>query len=185
MNNTFPLVATFVAALSAFSANAFAQSISQPTSVSTTSAASNNHGHHQHQSNLVIDNPIVREMLPGAKATAGYFKLTNHSDKPVQLAGVSSTAFAKVEIHEHVMEDGMMSMQQVTKNIVINPHQSVSFSPGGYHLMLFKPKQKIRKGTQVKLEFTFDGATKVTQSAKVISVLDQQKQAENDHSHHH
>lgn len=61
----------------------------------------------------------------------------------------------------------------------------MSFSPGGYHLMLFKPSQKVRKGTEVAFAFSFDGASKVKQNAKVISVLDQQKQTDNDHSHHH
>lgn len=176
MNKVFQMVATLVATLSIFSGASLAQS------ASTHSSAE--HGHHQ-QSTPMIDNLIVREMLPGAKATAGYFTLTNHSDKAIELTGVSSKAFAKVEIHEHVMEDDMMSMRQVTKNIVIAPHQSVSFTPGGYHLMLFKPNQKIRKGTQVALEYTFIGAAKSEYKAKVISVLDQQKQAENDHSHHH
>lgn len=180
MNKFFPLVATFVATLSVFSATSLAKSASNHSSAK--------HGHHQ-QSTPMIDQLIVREMLPGAKATAGYFTLTNHSQQAIELAGVSSTAFAKVEIHEHVMKDGMMLMQQVTKNIVIEPHQSVSFAPGGYHLMLFTPSQKIRKGTQVALDFTFVGASsgelKVNKNAKVISVLDQQKQTDNDHSHHH
>ena len=176
MNKYFPVVATLVATLSIFSAGSLAQSASKHSSTE--------HGHHQ-QSAPMIDKLIVREMLPGAKATAGYFTLTNHSDKAIELTGVSSKAFAKVEIHEHLMEDGMMSMQQVTKNIVIKPHQSVVFSPGGYHLMLFKPSKKIRKGTNVALDFKFNGATTVEKSAKVISVLDQQKQADNDHSHHH
>ena len=186
MNKTFPFVATFVATLSIFSAVSFessAQSASNLPSVKLASTSNASHSHHQ--SNVMINNLIVREMLPGGKSTAGYFTLMNHSDKAIELTGVSSKAFTKVEIHEHVMEDGMMSMQQVSKNIVIEPHQSVKFSPGGYHLMLFKPNQKIRKGTQVALEFTFSGASSKTKDAKVISVLDQQKQADSDHSHHH
>lgn len=191
MNKTFPFVATFVATLSIFSAVSFqssAQSASNLPSVKLSASNSTSHDHsksHHQQSNVMISNLIVREMLPGAKTTAGYFTLMNHSDKAIELTGVSSKAFTKVEIHEHVMEDGMMSMQQVSKNIVIEPHQSVKFSPGGYHLMLFTPKQKIRKGTQVALDFTFSGASSMTKDAKVISVLDQQKQANSDHSHHH
>ena len=177
MNKSFSLVVSFIATLSMFSADSVAHNHSHSKSESN--------GDHQGHSAAMVSHLIVREILPGAKSTAGYFTLMNHANKPIKLLEVSSEAFAKVEIHEHLMEDGMMSMQQVSKPIVIKPHQSVKFVPGGYHLMLFKPKQKIRKGTEVTLQFKFDGADAVVQKAKVISVLDQQKQSADDHSHHH
>lgn len=182
MNKTFSFVAVF-AALSMYSANGAAFDFSLPHS--TFLSTINDHGHHHGHSNVVINDLIVREMLPGAKSTAGYFTLTNHSDKKIAIKAVNSKAFGKVEIHEHQMKDGMMLMQQVKQPIEIAPHQSVKFTPGGYHLMLFTANKKIRKGTEVALEFKFDNGSTVKQSAKVISVLDQQKQSQNDHSHHH
>jgi len=133
-----------------------------------------------------IQQLIVREMLPGGSSTAGYLTLTNHGDSKTQLVSVTSEAFERIEIHEHTMNDGMMKMQQVTKDIVITPHQSVNFTSGGYHLMMFGPKLKIKKGITVKVTFNFNNQPSVVADASVISVLDQQKQKQQqNHSHHH
>ena len=184
MNKNFSLAVAFAAGLSIISSYGVAQSAAD-NQATTHHHSSHHEGHQQAKADVMITDVVVREMIPGTQSTAGYFTLTNHSSQAVSLVSVTSRAFKKVEIHEHVMKDGMMSMQQVQKDIVIEPHQSVKFMPGGYHLMLFNPKQKIRKGTKVTLEFKLEGAVDVATTAKVISVLEQQKLSTGDHSHHH
>ena len=132
---------------------------------------------------LKVDDVVVREMLPGMKITSGYFNLTNQSTKPIKLASVSSSVFERVEIHQHVMEDGMMDMQQVTDAITIAPEKTIEFKPGGYHLMLFNPKQKVAKKSQVDLKLNFVEQGTVKTNATVMSVLEHQKQR--DETHHH
>lgn len=135
-------------------------------------------------STIDISDLVVREMLPGSRSTAGYLELTNHSNKSLELASVSSPAFDRVEIHEHVMSNGMMKMQQVKQNIVVKAHQSVTFSSGGYHLMMFGPKTKVKRGETVEVKFQFKQGQSVVKRAKVMSVMEQQKQ-QHKHSHHH
>jgi copper(I)-binding protein len=135
---------------------------------------------------IEVSDLVVREMLPGVRSTAGYLSLTNHSNQTIELTAVSSPAFERVEIHEHVMNDGMMKMQQVKQNIQVEPHQSVTFSSGGYHLMMFAPKTKVKRGESVEVKFQFKQGHTVTKRAKVMSIMEQQKQQkQHSHSHHH
>ena len=137
-------------------------------------------------SDIKVTDLVLREMLPGVKSTAGYFTLTNHSDKPVALQSITGKMSTRIEIHQHLMENGMMQMQQVNDDIIIKPHQQLVFSPGGYHLMLFKPNKKIKKGEAFKLVLNFKTHKPVTVDGKVVSVLEQQQQQEQkQHKHHH
>lgn len=133
----------------------------------------------------MLNDIVVREMLPGGKSTAGYFTLVNHSDKTVTITQVQSDLSSRIEIHEHIMQDGMMKMQQVKNGIEIKPHGKVSFEPGGYHLMIFKDKKKIRKGTKFELKLLLSGNQTVGGKGTVVSVLDMQQKSESSHHHHH
>lgn len=135
---------------------------------------------------VMLSDLIVTEMLPGSKSTAGYFTLMNHSDKAVTLKAAQSDLSSRVEIHEHIMSNGIMKMQKVTKGIVVKPHGSVTFAPGGYHLMIFKDKKKIKRGMDFQLTLLLDNDKSVSGSGKVISVLQLHEQnPKSDHSHHH
>jgi copper(I)-binding protein len=132
---------------------------------------------------IQVTDLVLREMLPGVKSTAGYFTLTNHSDKLVALQSVTGKMSTRIEIHEHLMENGMMQMQQVNDDLIIKAHEQLVFSPGGYHLMLFKPNRKIKKGEAFKLVLNFKTHKPITVDGKVVSVLEQQQKKQ--HKHHH
>jgi len=97
------------------------------------------HSGHEHASDvavLEVVNAQVREFLPGSTSTVGYLTLTNHGGTAATLTKATLDGLGRVEIHEHSHVDGMMKMQQV-KSVEIKAHESVSFQPGGYHLMVF------------------------------------------------
>lgn len=133
---------------------------------------------------IAISNIFVREMLPGSKVTAGYFILANNSDKPIHLQSVSSTLAPRIEIHQHTMENGMMKMAKIDGDIVIKPDDELVFQPGGYHLMIFEPTIKIKKGVSFTLVFNFKDKESMAMQGKVVSVLDLAAQTI-PHSHHH
>ena len=57
------------------------------------------------------------------------------------------------------MVNDMMSMQQQSE-VVIPPGESVQFSPGGLHIMLFGLKQPLHEGQTVTITLlTKDGET--------------------------
>jgi copper(I)-binding protein len=71
--------------------------------------------------------------------------------------------------------DGMMSMQQQSE-VVISPGESVKFSSGGLHIMLFGLKQPLREGQSVIFRL-------LTKEGKSISVTASVARP-SAHSHH-
>ncbi len=113
---------------------------------------------------LDIDNAWVAEAPPVAPVMAGYMEIENETDKLIRITGVSCPDFEKVEIHEMSMSGGMMKMRQIEK-LDVPPHGKVALQPGGYHLMLFNPKQPLKKGDTLMV--TLHTATGYSQTVKM------------------
>lgn len=82
-----------------------------------------------------IDQAWVRLSPNKETPSAGYFVI-HGGDAGAQLRGVLTDYALKVEMHESVDKDGMMTMQPVDK-VDVPPKSEVAFAPGGKHLMLW------------------------------------------------
>jgi len=100
-----------------------------------------------------VSNPRIR-MLPGDLPMAGYFELHNSGKKPITLTHASSKEFGMVMMHKSMHKNGEASMMMVNK-IEIAPGKSVSFAPGGYHLMLMNRKKNLKVGDKVLIKLDF------------------------------
>lgn len=116
-----------------------------------------------------ITNATVREPLPGKSLSAGYFSLHNKGTAQIALVSVSSNNFGAIELHTHQMVDGMMQMAEIDQ-IVVEPGQQVHLQPGGLHLMLFRPVQKINLGQQVHLKLQWSDGTSQEVQASVTRI---------------
>ncbi|MDQ2043170.1 copper chaperone PCu(A)C [Pseudoalteromonas sp. 20-92] len=146
------------------------------------------HSGHEHGSDvavLEVTNAQVREFLPASTATVGYLTLINHSGTNATLTKATIDGLGRVEIHEHSHVDGMMKMQQV-ESVVIKAHESVSFQPGGYHLMAFEPLEPLKVGQERKLTLYFSDGNRLFTNAQVVSLKTQAKQSKpsTQHAHH-
>jgi periplasmic copper chaperone A len=72
---------------------------------------------------------------PGLSVAAGYFDIVNRTATPIDLIGASSDAAASIEIHTELHDGEVMQMRQLDV-VALAPKQTVSFTPGGTHLML-------------------------------------------------
>ena len=84
---------------------------------------------------FTLSKAYINPPFPGRDVAAGFFNLTNNGvdDK---LIAASSTLSENVEIHTHLMEDGVMKMRQ-TEAVDLPSGKTVEFKSGGYHLMIF------------------------------------------------
>jgi copper(I)-binding protein len=106
---------------------------------------------------VTITNATVRLLPPGVPNTAAYFSIQNSSDTDQILIGASAELATKAEIHNHILVDDMMRMQQQSE-VVIKPGETVQFAPGGLHIMLFGLKQPLLEGQSVAISLqTQDG----------------------------
>ena len=106
---------------------------------------------------LTISKPWMRFVTPSTPA-AGYFTLSNNSSHPVSLNGAASPDCAQLMLHHSVVVDGSAQMKMV-QSIVVPAHGSVTFGPGGYHLMCMSPAPAIVPGHKVPVTLRFqDGS---------------------------
>jgi copper(I)-binding protein len=82
-----------------------------------------------------IDQAWVRLSPNKETPSAGYF-VAHGGDAGTALRGVLTDYALKVEMHESMSENGMMSMKPLD-SVDIPAKSTVAFAPGGKHLMLW------------------------------------------------
>ena len=110
---------------------------------------------------LVIDHPWTRATPEGAKAGAGYMTITNKGKENDKLTGGTFDDADEVQVHEMKMEGDNMTMRQLKDGLEIKPGDTVTLSPGGYHLMFLGLKKPIAKGANIKGSLSFEKAGNV------------------------
>ena len=112
---------------------------------------------------ISIENAWVRAVPPVSTTTAAYFTATNNSDVAMHITGVSTAIAGATEMHDmSPNEDGTRSMRRI-KTLVLAPNESVTFAPGGMHLMLFRLSHVPVEGESVSICLLTDNATEICQ----------------------
>lgn len=133
--------------------------------------------------NVEIENGYVRATIPGTSVSSAYMDIVNHTAKDLLLIGASSQVSDRVEIHQHIMEDGMMKMRQ-RDSLVVNAGETVILRPASYHLMIFNLTSPLSPKDNISLTLHFQDADDVEISLPVKSIK-RQEQKEQAHHHHH
>jgi copper(I)-binding protein len=105
---------------------------------------------------VTVTKPWMRYLLPSLPA-AGYMTLHNSGDTEAVLTAAASPGCGMLMLHKSQDDSGMAMMMDM-QSVTIPANGSVTFAPGGYHLMCMQPKLKI--GDQLPVTLTFqDGST--------------------------
>lgn len=97
--------------------------------------------------------------LPGTLPAAGYFTARNNTSHDIAINGAESGVCGMLMMHHSSNKGGMSSMDMVDK-VTVPAGGSVSFAPGGYHLMCEAPKMTIGGKAPVNLSLS-DGSSVV------------------------
>jgi copper(I)-binding protein len=121
------------------------------------------------------DKPAIKDArvrlaaVPGGPA-GGYFTLVG-GVKDDRLLRIDSAVVDKIELHESIMNGGVMTMRPMAQ-VPLPAGKTVEFAPGGSHAMLFGVDPQITAGTGVPLLFTFASGTKIEVEAKSAAAGD-------------
>lgn len=120
------------------------------------------------------DAPTVSEAwlrLPPLKGrpAAGYFVIKGGKTAD-RLVGASATFAKRVELHATQDDKGVIKMISLDK-VDVPAGGSVSFAPGGKHLMLFGLEPAPAKGSKAMLTLVFEKAGKVSAPFEVRGVV--------------
>ena len=110
---------------------------------------------------IEIANPWARATPKGASVGGAYMTITNKGPEADRLIGISSPIANQLEVHQMVMDKGVMSMRPVQGGLEIKPGQTVELKPQSFHLMLMGLKQPLAKGERVKATLEFAKAGKL------------------------
>lgn len=116
-----------------------------------------------------IANARVTEAPPVVEMNAGYFDFDNGTSSPVTLVRVSSPDFSRIELHRSIIKDGVARMIP-TGPVTVAANSSMSFRPGGYHLMMFQAVRALHAGDSVLLTFHFTDGADIKVTAKVVKM---------------
>jgi copper(I)-binding protein len=86
------------------------------------------------------------QVLLASRPAAGYFTLENHGDTPLMLNGASAPDCKSLMLHQTQTEGGVDRMLMVAL-VPVPPHGTITFAPGGYHLMCMDPSGALLKHT--------------------------------------
>ena len=111
------------------------------------------------QAQVAIEKPWLRATAPGARVAGGYMTISNQgaADK---LVSVSSPAAARVEMHVHVNDNGVMKMREVP-GYDVPAKGAFELKPGGAHLMFMEPKRPFKEGDKLPVTLKFEKAGEV------------------------
>ncbi|TBR43920.1 copper chaperone PCu(A)C [Marinomonas agarivorans] len=149
--------------------------------------SSHEHKHNQHKhEQILVQEAYIRATPPGAKNSAAYFTLINHTNEDLLLTGASSSVAKTTELHNHFMADGAMSMRQI-KSAHLPANKKVLFQPGGLHVMLFDLSQPLVAGDTATLTLTFHNGEKVELMANILApddIVNPHSKHKKGHGHH-
>jgi copper(I)-binding protein len=110
--------------------------------------------HAQSPSSILIEKPFSRATPGGSQVGVGYMAIINTGSTADRLVSASSPAAGKVQVHEMVMQNGVMKMRELPDGLPIEARKTVSLAPGGNHLMLMGLKNPLKQGDKVGLRST-------------------------------
>lgn len=132
---------------------------------------------------IAIGDAVIRLPLASGNPGVAYFTLTQAAGAPRKLVGIDVAGVGRAEMHESKGGSAAMSMAPV-REVAIEPGKSVTFAPGGYHVMLFDLDPSVKAGTTRELTATFDNGDKATVKARVESGIDNKGGGAMDHAGH-
>lgn len=107
---------------------------------------------------MTVEQGWARATPPGAANGAAFMTLVNASAKDNALVSAESDAAGAVELHSHVMEDGVARMRQVPE-VAVAAGSRTELRPGGLHIMLFGLKAPLVDGGRLAVTLKFrDGS---------------------------
>ena len=107
-----------------------------------------------------IDDAWIKYLPPVVQVRAGYLRVRNPGDRPVDLTGAESPDFERIEMHETLMKGDSMRMVRA-ESFTVPAHGELVLAPGGRHLMMFAPTRRLNPGDRVEVELEFGNGGRV------------------------
>ncbi len=117
---------------------------------------------------ITIDHPWARATAAHQANGAAYLVVDNGGEAD-RILGAASPVAARVELHNHIDDNGVMRMRHVD-SIDLPAGETTALAPGGLHIMLFELGAPLVEGESFPLTLTLEQAGDVEVEVKVEPV---------------
>lgn len=119
---------------------------------------------------LSITNLQVVASAPAQKPGVAYMTIRNQGRSNKVLVAVSSPQFARVEMHQTVLNDGVARMRSLA-TVTVKADSSEDFLPGGRHMMLLEPNKGLIPGMDISMQFQFESGEMLMVTSKLTTKI--------------
>ena len=119
---------------------------------------------------LEITTPWARPTANANTPGGVFFTITNHGSKTAKMINAASDIARMTHIHMTRNDGGMMTMDTVDA-VSIAAGESLTFAPGGYHIMLMGLSKKLTQGDEFDLTLTFEKAGDIVIAIPVTGMM--------------
>lgn len=113
--------------------------------------------------------PIAGMNMGTSSSLAGYLIIKNNGSTDDQLISANADFAGMAMLHKTVIDSNNVASMQEVSSIEIPAGQTVTFQPGGFHIMFMSLKNTPQVGTKVTLTLVFQKAGTITVQADITS----------------
>ncbi len=124
-----------------------------------------------------VEDPYARASSPAARVGAAFMVISNTGDEDDRLISASSDAAKRIELHTHIITDGVAKMMEVEEGFVVPAHGEVLLQRGGFHVMMMGLTAPFEQGETITLNLVFEVAGEVT----LVVTIDNERMDEMNH----
>ncbi len=117
---------------------------------------------------LLVEAAWSRATPPVSDVGVAYFVVHNPTAERDRIIGIRSPVAGRAKMHTTTMVNGVMKMRP-TDVVEVLPGDSVSFEPGGRHVMLMGLGMPLKEGDRFPLTVRFERAPPVTVEVTVMA----------------
>ena len=117
---------------------------------------------------IEIEGSWARATIGQVPNSAAYMEISNSGADADRLVAATTPNARKVELHEHVNQDGVMKMRPLEDGIEVPANGSVSLAPGGLHIMIMGLDEKLVAGKTIPITLTFERQGEMTLDVSIV-----------------
>jgi periplasmic copper chaperone A len=118
---------------------------------------------------ITVSDVWARASVGHGGSGAVFMTLVNGGKQSDKLVSASTPVAKMAHLHNHVEEQGVMTMRMVD-SITLDAGQKIALKPGGYHLMLMDLVAPLKEGDSFPVTLIFEKAGAITVTASIGSV---------------
>jgi len=132
---------------------------------------------------IMIEDAYARS---GPSSGAAFFTIMNHGESDDRLISAASEVAKRVELHTHIMEDGIAKMREVEAGFAVAAGEMHPLQRGGDHVMFLGLDAPFVDGETISVTLTFEKAGDIVVQIPVDNTRkDAMKMEHGEHKHSH